>query len=114
ADPSVVIGSGPQNAYVTNAISNPNLSWETVTIYNVGFESSLWRNLLGVEFDVFYKVTDDILESQGGTFPPSLGGYFPSVINTGRADNRGFEVALTHNHRINEFNYGANFNLSWY
>lgn len=114
ADASVVIGSGPQNAYVTNAISNPNLSWETVTIYNAGFESSLWHNLLGIEFDVFYKVTEDILESQGGTFAPSLGGYFPSVINTGRADNRGFELALTHNHRINEFNYGANFNLSWY
>jgi TonB-linked SusC/RagA family outer membrane protein len=114
ADASVVIGNGPQNAYVTNAISNPNLSWETVTIYNAGFESSLWRNLLGVEFDVFYKVTDDILESQGGTFPPSVGGYFPSVINTGKTDNRGFEIALTHSNSINEFNYRAKFNLSWY
>lgn len=114
SDPVVVIGSSPQNAYVTSAISNPNLSWETVTIYNGGFEASLWNNLLGVEFDVFYKLTEDILESQGGTFAPSVGGYYPAVINTGRADNKGFEIGLTHNNSINDFNYGASFNLSYY
>src|SRR5690606_20454572 len=82
ADPSVVIGSTPQNAYRTNVLANPDLSWETATIYNAGVEANLWDHKLGVEFDAFYKVTDDILETQGGTFPPSIGGYFPSVINT--------------------------------
>ena len=79
SDPSVVIGSGSQNAYKTNSLDNP--------IYNIGFESTLWSGLLGVEFDAFYKITKDILEKQGGTFAPSVGGYYPSVVNTGKADN---------------------------
>lgn len=113
-DPSVVIGGTPQNAYLTNALSNPNLSWETVNIYNIGLEASLWSNMLGVEIDAFYKVTDNILETQGGTFAPSMGGYFPSVVNTGKTDNRGFEIGLNHHHRVGELNYGARFTLSYY
>ena len=114
SDPSVVIGSGSQNAYKTNSLDNPDLTWENVTIYNIGFESTLWSGLLGVEFDAFYKITKDILEKQGGTFAPSVGGYYPSVVNTGKADNRGFELALTHENRIKDFTYGARFNISWY
>lgn len=112
--PSVVIGDKAELAYQTNALANPGLRWETVTVYNGGFEANLWNNLLGVEFDVFYKVTEDILERQGGTYAPSVGGYYPATVNTGRADNRGFELILTHNNRMGDFNYGARFNLSWH
>ncbi len=114
SDPSVVIGNTAQNAYITSALSNPDLSWETVNIYNVGLEASLWNNKLGFEIDAFYKLTDHILETQGGTFAPSMGGYFPSVVNTGKTDNRGFEFAINHRHRLGEFNYGARLNVSYY
>ena len=114
SDPSVVIGNTAQNAYQTNALSNPDLSWETVNIYNFGLEASLWGDKLGIELDAFYKVTDNILEAQGGTFAPSMGKYFPAVVNTGKTDNRGFELGLNHRHHINSFNYGARFTLSYY
>ena len=113
-DPSVVIGGTPQNAYQTNALSNPDLSWETVDIYNIGLEASLWDNKLDIEIDAFYKVTDNILETQGGIFAPSMGGYFPSVVNTGKTDNRGFELGLNHRNSLGEFNYGTRFTLSYY
>lgn len=112
--PSIVIGDDAQLAYQTNSLANPDLKWETATIYNAGFEANFWHDLLGIEFDVFYKVTKDILESQGGTFAPSVGGYYPSTINTGKTDNRGFELVLNHNNRIGSFNYGARFNLQWH
>lgn len=114
SDPAIVIGDNTQLAYQTNALANPDLKWETVTVYNLGFEANLWDNLLGVEFDVFYKLTEDILEKQGGTFPPSIGGYYPTTINSGRADNRGFEFALNHDNKFGEVHYGARFNLSWH
>lgn len=112
--PSIVIGDNAQLAYQTNSLANTDLKWETATIYNAGFEANLWNDLLGIELDVFYKVTKDILESQGGTFAPSVGGYYPSTINTGKTDNRGFELVLNHNNRIGSFNYGARFNLQWH
>lgn len=114
SDPSVVIGNTPQNAYVTSALSNPDLSWETVNIYNLGLAASLWNNKLEFEIDAFYKVTDNILETQGGTFAPSMGGYYPSVVNTGKADNRGFEFAVNHQNQVGEFHYGARVNMSYY
>src|SRR5690606_7629288 len=113
-EPAVVIGNTPQNADVTSALSNPDLSWETVNIYNVGLEASLWNNRLGFEIDAFYKVTDNILENQGCTYAPSMGGYFPSVVNTGKTDSRGFEVGVNHQYRIGTLNYGARFTLSYY
>src|SRR5690606_7918841 len=113
-DPSIVIGGTPQNAYQTSTLYNPDLSRETVNIYNLGLEANLWNSLLGFEIDAFYKVTDNILETQGGTFAPSRGGYFPSVVNTGKTDNRGFEFGINHQHRIRAFNYGARFNMSFY
>src|SRR5690606_12060167 len=89
-EPAVVIGNTPQNAYVTSALSNPDLSWETVNIYNVGLEASLWNNKLGIEIDAFYNVTDNILENQGGTFAPSTGGHFAAVVHTDRTHSKGF------------------------
>jgi hypothetical protein len=50
---------------------------------------------------VFYKLTKDILESQSGNFPPSLGGYFPVFQNSGKVENKGFELTLKHFNRIN-------------
>lgn len=112
--PSIVIGDNAQLAYQTNSLPNPDLKWETATIYNMGVEANLWHDMLGIELDVFYKVTKDILETQGGTFPPSVGSYFPSTINTGKTDNRGFELILNHNNKIGAVNYGARFSLQWH
>lgn len=112
--PSVVVGEDAQFAYQTESLENPDLKWETVTVYNAGFEANIWHNLLGIELDVFYKLTEDILEKQGGTFPPSMGAYYPSVVNTGKVDNRGFELALTHDNQFGDFRYGARFNISWH
>ena len=45
-----------------------NLTWEKCRSINVGFELSAWNGLLGIEFDVFYKYTYDILRSIGGVY----------------------------------------------
>ena len=81
--------------------------------YNIGIESSMWNGLLGVELDVFYMKTTRSLESQSANFPPSLGSYYPTYINYGSHDNRGFELVLSHNNQIRDFTYRVRGNLSW-
>jgi TonB-linked SusC/RagA family outer membrane protein len=85
-----------------------NLRWSTTDNYNIGLDIDLWKGKLGIEADVFYKLTKDILESQGGNYPSSLGGYYPSFKNSGKVENKGFEVILKHANRINQdWNYAV-------
>jgi len=72
----------------------------------------MWKGLLGVEFDVFYSYTWDILGSQGA-MPGSMGGYYTTYVNNNSVDGRGFDLMLNHENRIGDFFYGAKLNLSW-
>lgn len=110
-DPVVLIGDKLSRPLNVGSIPNPDIKWETTTAYNLGLESKMWNGLLGIEGDVFYKVTKNILQGQGN-MPPSLGGYYPSYVNSGILDSRGFELILTHQNHIGEFNYQLKGNVS--
>lgn len=110
--PQVVFNGQPQNALMTTAVSNPNLTWERMIAYNAGFDASLWNRKLGVEFDVFYNYTYDILGSQSG-MPGSMGGYYTTFINNNSVDAKGIDLMLSHDNKIGNFEYGAKLNISW-
>lgn len=107
-----IIGGSPVRGLYTSAVSNPNLSWERQLSYNLGIDATLWNRLLGVEADVFYSYTFDMLAASSG-YPASMGGYYPTYVNNNKIDSRGFEVTFTHDNHIGEFNYGGSLNLSW-
>lgn len=112
-NPVVLIGDKLSRPLNVGNVPNMNLKWETTTVYNAGFESSLWKGLLSVDADVFYKVTKDILQSQSSQMPGSLGGYFATVVNSGIVDSRGVELVLQHRNRIGKLNYFIKGNFSW-
>ena len=111
-----VFGSNPttQNT-LYNSVTYPmeELTWEKCRSINFGFDLSAWRGLLGIEFDVFYKYTYDILRPISGAYPSSLGGHYPSIENSGALDNRGFELTLKHSNRVGQVSYNLNGNLSF-
>ena len=94
--------------YSLNPYLYRNLKWASTDNYNVGFDIDFWGQKLGFEFNAFYKLTKDILESQGGNYPSSLGGYFPSFVNSGKVENKGFEVSIKH---VNSINSDWSYNL---
>lgn len=110
-----VIGGQPQSAYYTGGYIHDNLTWSCTHTYNFGMELRAFQGKLGIEFDWFYKLTSRILESDsGGTYAPSLGGNNPAWLNSGRVDNRGFELTLRHaNSFRNGWSYALTGNLSW-
>ena len=73
-----------------------NLKWSSTKTYNVGFDLDVLRRKLGLEFDVFYQVTSDLLEGISGTYPSSLGGNTPKYENSGAVDNRGVDFTIKH------------------
>ena len=115
ANNSMVFGNTAiSQFYSSNPYIYRNLTWATTHSYNIGFDFDIWNRKLGVELDLFYKLTEDILESQSGNYPTSLGGYYPSYRNSGKVENKGFEITLKHNNKINsDWSYNLNGNFSF-
>ena len=111
--PNTVINGVPSQSLSTSSVPNRDITWETTTTYNIGIDASLWNRKLSVEADAFYKVTTDILQSQAGQMPPSIGGNYASIINGGIVDVRGFEVVLGHSNRVGDFSYNVSANASF-
>lgn len=87
-------GLGPvvTTAYETK-VPNPNITWETATSINFGFDLELLRNRLIVGFDYFQNSRSDILTLPNKTLP-SYSGITPPAQNIGEFKNQGFEVNL--------------------
>ncbi len=115
ANNSMVIGNEAiSQFYSSNAYIYRDLTWATTHSYNLGFDLNMWNGKLDMELDIFYKLTEDILEAQSGSYPTSLGNYYPSYQNSGRVDNKGFELMIKHNNRINaDWSYGMTGNFSF-
>ena len=75
----------------SSTLANPELTWETSKIAQVGIESSLFNNTLDLNIDYYVKNTDNLFFSQ--SLPPSSG--FTSIqINDGQLRNKGLEFDL--------------------
>ena len=113
ADPSVLIGNKLSYGISPSSPANTHLRWQTNDTFNMGVDARLLKGLLSVELDAFYMIAKNKLEAQSGLFPPSMGSYFPTYINYGSHDNRGFELVLTHENHVSDFHYNIRGNLSW-
>ncbi|MCW0481859.1 TonB-dependent receptor [Gaoshiqia sediminis] len=94
---------------VVNVFKDQSLKWESTSILDFGFDVNIFSGLLGVTFDWFNKTTYDILAAQ--PVPASLGLSSPT-LNDGKMRNKGIELELSHQNKIGEVNYGANFQIS--
>ncbi|MBK7635672.1 MAG: TonB-dependent receptor [Saprospiraceae bacterium] len=112
--PEVIFGDNAYLDLLTGAVPSYDITWEKTVTYNGGFEADILDGMFAIEFDAFYKVTTDILQSVAGVFPPSVGGNFPSIVNAGKMDARGFEAIVTHRKQVNkDFNYQISANVTF-
>lgn len=103
---SMILNNQSQSMIYSGTLGNPNLSWAKAITYNAGVEFMAWKGLLGVEFDAFYKYQYDLLGGVGGSYPPSMGGYYYTTDNVNKIDYRGFDFTISHNNKIGDFRYG--------
>jgi TonB-linked SusC/RagA family outer membrane protein len=88
---------------------NENLTWETTTTKNIGFDLSLKEGLFSLSFEYYDKLTDNILRS--GQVMATTGLSAP-IVNNGSMRNKGIELMLGHTNRVSDkFSYSVNFNL---
>ena len=106
-----VFGGDFINGLSSRGIINPNITWSTSTIFNVGIDADLWRGLFGFQFEYFERNREDLLATRAESLPSSVGASLPRE-NLNSDKNFGFELVLTHRNRINDFSYSVTANLS--
>jgi len=107
-----VFGSSAASVIASAGLANPNITWETMKISNVGIDGNLWRGKLGFELDVFYRLRENILAVPVENVPTTFGASLPRT-NLNSMDNRGFELTLSHNGNIGAFSYSISPRISW-
>lgn len=107
-----VFGSSPAPIIASAGLANPNITWETMTMYNVGLDGNFWNGLLGFEVEGFYRLRENILAQPTEQVPSTFGASLPRT-NLNKRDNRGFEITLTHSNRIGDFSYDISPIYAW-
>lgn len=83
----------------TPRLVSPNLTWETATTKNLGFNLSFLDYALTTDIDIYERLTTDMI-GPSEPVPGVLGVAVPSSNNS-TLRTRGWEVALKWNKRIN-------------
>lgn len=91
-------------------LGNHNITWETATKANVGFETRLLRDKLSLSFDHFNEHRVDIL-SYRGTVPAVVAATLPPY-NLGEVKNWGNELEVAYNNKARKFDYWVKGNIS--
>lgn len=90
---------------------NPNVTWETAAKQNYGVDMKFLKDRLSLNFDYFVEHRKNILKARTVT-PDYLAVSLP-IANIGKVDNKGYEINLKWEDRINEVRYNIGANLSY-
>ncbi len=74
-------------------VGNDKIQWESTKKFNIGLQSYLFGNRVGVKFDYFKHKTDNLLTQKAFTNP--IGGINLYWSNGGELSNQGFEATIT-------------------
>ncbi len=96
----------------SKGLANPNITWYTATTSNVGLDGNLWKGLLDFTVELFQRKREGLLANRAGTLPSEFGVNFPQE-NLNSDLSRGFEVAVGHSQKINDFSYSLHANMSY-
>lgn len=90
-------------------VSNPYLTWEESSQFDVGIDLGLFDNRLSFVLDYYYKRSINMLLSDR---IPAITGFTSQTVNKGNVRNTGFELSINAVPLDNEFHWDLNFNLS--
>ena len=88
-----------------------NLTWETVTKMNLGMEISFFHSLK-VQCDIFHENRNNIF-MQRRTIPTQAGLLTTPYANFGEVENKGGEIAVSYNKKINKVDVSFFANVSY-
>lgn len=97
--------------FVNQQMINPNLTWESTYVTNIGLDLEFFENRLIAELDYYDRHTIDMLRPSEMSIHLT-GAYSAPRQNIGELRNRGVEANLVWRDRVGELNYSINLNAS--
>lgn len=91
--------------------ANPNVTWETANMSNIGLNFSMFDYKLTADINYFYQKREGILIPNTGATPDFTGINLPDE-NLGKVDNYGWEFQLGWNDQIGDLTYNLGFNYT--
>ncbi|RHJ86707.1 TonB-dependent receptor [Parabacteroides sp. AM08-6] len=95
-----------QSGWNEGAFALNNVTWEKARKYDVGLDVRLFNDRLSFTGDYFYEKNRDIMCAPA--LPYIMGIRFPD-FPIGKVKNKGFDLSLSWNDHIGDFNYGLSF-----
>lgn len=111
-DMSYILGNEIIQGIYSTGLANSILSWEKISIYNLGIDYSFFnRKLFGI-VEGFYRLRDGIPGYRTKSLPSTFGAALP-LENLNSIDTRGFEFEIGTSGKINDFVYNISGNIAW-
>lgn len=85
--------------FFQTTIGNPQTSWESNIVSNVGFDATLFNNRIDFSMEYFKKSINGLLFPQ--PLPALAGGAAPPTVNIGDIQNTGFDISVGYRQSIN-------------
>lgn len=99
------------NGYDPANVPNPDITWETADMKNIGLNFVMLKNRLSGDINYFYQKRRDILITRNASIPDVVGITLPQE-NLGKVDNFGWEFQLDWKDKIGELGYNLGANLT--
>lgn len=107
----VMIGTSSYTSMVESRYVNTSLKWATVTNWELGVETSMFNNRLTFEGSLYKKKTSDMLLNL--PIVEYIGVASP-LQNAGSVENKGIDITIGHNNRINkDWSYNITLNVGY-
>ena len=100
-----------QSGASVTAYNDPNITWETTTMTNIGVDASFFNGNLDFSLEYFDKRTSDILRQV--ELPDQVGSLTGPIQNIGEVSNKGFELNLGYRNQIGDFGYEITGNMTF-
>ncbi|MDO9554383.1 MULTISPECIES: SusC/RagA family TonB-linked outer membrane protein [Rhodonellum] len=106
--------NSPTLGFDAQRFGNPNAKWETTTSNNLGLDVLLFNDKLNFEFDLWQRVTSDMLFTIPITF--TAGDASAPSSNVGQITNKGIDINLGYRNTTmgGDFRYSISGNFSTY
>ncbi|NIG54127.1 SusC/RagA family TonB-linked outer membrane protein [Chitinophaga sp. Cy-1792] len=91
-----------QGGRLEGSYPNKDFTWESKAAFNFGIDLKLLKRL-SLTADVFKENRTGILDNSASV--PYFTGFGIQKLNTGKVENKGFELALNYNDKVGDFQY---------
>jgi len=107
-----IFGTQLYDGLVPNAMPNPDITWSTSKMGDIGIDYGVLNNRLTGEIDFFKRTQSDILGTRLGSTPSTLGATLPSV-NYAQRSWKGYEISANWSDKVGELHYTVYANMGY-